>query len=380
MKRFSVITAFPKIFNGFLSSSIIGRAITSGLIKVDLLDLRDFAEGKHRQVDDYTYGGGGMVLMAEPLYRAVQAARDVSEKATVIFPSPQGVILSQEVVESLAQEDHLVIACGHYEGVDERFVESCVDLELSIGDYVLTGGELPAMVIIDAVSRQLPGVVGKAESVAEDSFFRGFLDHPHYTRPAEWRGKRVPEVLLSGDHGAVLDWRRRQAADRTIVRRPDLLSRANILPYLSCGFYVTLLSAPDVSLEELERICAVSGAYGAKKVLVVTPLQKPVATGLSMVKRFPSLESAMSWIEKSEKKVPYVVGVAEAPRSGVHWLELKRLVLERDLPLSLVFCADELFTKEASHFDTMMCLDERGGKIPLSCEVSVVLDRLFGSR
>ncbi|HOM24871.1 MAG TPA: tRNA (guanine(37)-N(1))-methyltransferase, partial [Thermosynergistes sp.] len=129
MKRFSVITAFPEIFNGFLSSSIIGRAITSGLIKVDLLDLRDFAEGKHRQVDDYTYGGGGMVLMAEPLYRAVQAARDVSEKATVIFPSPQGVILSQEVVESLAQEDHLVIACGHYEGVDERFVESCVDLE-----------------------------------------------------------------------------------------------------------------------------------------------------------------------------------------------------------------------------------------------------------
>jgi len=149
---------------------------------------------------------------------------------------------------------------------------------------------------------------------------------------------------------------------------------------LSCGFYVTLLSAPDMSLEELERICTVSGAYGAKKVLVVAPLQKLVTTDLSMVKRFPSLENAMSWIEKSEKKVPYVVGIAEAPCGGVHWLELKRRVLERDLPLSVVFCADEPLAGEASHFDTMMCLDERGDKIPLSCEVSVVLDRLFGSR
>lgn len=380
MKRFSVITAFPEIFSGFLSSSIIGKAIASGLIEVELLNLRDFAEGKHGQVDDYAYGGGGMVLMAEPLYKALQAASAGSEEAMVVYPSPQGVVLSQEVVESLSREDHLIIACGHYEGVDERFVESCVDLELSIGDYVLTGGELPAMIIIDAVSRQIPGVVGRTTSVTEDSFFRGFLDHPHYTRPAEWRGRRVPEVLLSGDHGAVSDWRRRQAAGRTIARRPDLLSRANILPYLSCGFYVTLLAIPDMTLEELEQICAVSGAYGAKRVLVVTPSPELVTADLSIVKRFPSLQSALTWIEKGEKKAPYVVGIGGMSCDGIHWLELKRRVLEGDLPLSLVFCAGGFSAGEASRFDATMPWGEKEAEIPLSCEVSVVLDRLFGSR
>ncbi|MDR3264685.1 MAG: tRNA (guanosine(37)-N1)-methyltransferase TrmD, partial [Synergistaceae bacterium] len=198
--RFTIVTAFPEFFGDFLSTSIIGRAVKTGLIRVDLVDLRSFGRGGYRQIDDYAFGAGGMVLTAEPLFEALEAARATQRgQSFVVCPTPQGVLLTQDIVETLAAQEHVVIVCGHYEGPDERFVERAVDLEVTIGDCVLTGGEIPAMAIIDAVSRLTPGVVGKRDAVEDDSFYQGMLDHPHYTRPASWDGRVVPDVLLSGN-------------------------------------------------------------------------------------------------------------------------------------------------------------------------------------
>jgi tRNA (guanine37-N1)-methyltransferase len=208
--RITIITAFPDLIRAYLGASVLGRGIAKGKLEVEVLDIRDFAEGSYRQIDDYSYGSGGMVLMAEPLQKALKSLKGEGAPF-VVYPSPQGTRLHQELVEDLSRKEHIVIFCGHYEGVDERFVEKNVDLEISIGDFVLTGGEMPAMAIVDAVSRLIPGVVGKSEAVREDSFFGGMLDTPHYTRPSEWEGQKVPEILLSGDEKAIKKWRRRQA-------------------------------------------------------------------------------------------------------------------------------------------------------------------------
>jgi tRNA (guanine-N1)-methyltransferase len=214
--KITVVTAFPDFLKSFLSTSIVGRGVAAERLVVEVLDLRDFADGAYRQVDDYAFGGGGMVLMAEPLAKALEkAAAADGGRPFVLGTSPQGAVLTQEMVESLAAQEHLFIVCGHYEGLDERFTRRFVDMEVSIGDYVLTGGELPAMVLIDAVARRIPGVVGKESAVEEDSFFRGFLDTPHFTRPSVWRGESVPEALLSGDHEVVRSWRRHQDTPAT---------------------------------------------------------------------------------------------------------------------------------------------------------------------
>jgi tRNA (guanine37-N1)-methyltransferase len=223
--RVDIVTIFPEAFAP-LGLSIVGRARERGLLEVVVWDLRQFASGRHRQVDDAPYGGGaGMVMKPEPFFAAVDAIRAaVPDSAPhIILTSPQGRLLTHAVAQELARQDHLIILCGHYEGVDERVREGLGADEISIGDYVLTGGELPAMVIVDAVARFIPGVVGDAASVAADSFADGLLDHPHYTRPAEFRGLRVPDVLLSGDHEAIRRWRRAQRLARTLRRRPDLL-------------------------------------------------------------------------------------------------------------------------------------------------------------
>jgi tRNA (guanine37-N1)-methyltransferase len=223
--RVDIVTIFPEAFAP-LGLSIVGRARERGLLEVVVWDLRQFAPGRHRQVDDAPYGGGaGMVMKPEPFFAAVDAIRAaVPDSAPhIILTSPQGRLLTHAVAQELARQDHLIILCGHYEGVDERVREGLGADEISIGDYVLTGGELPAMVIVDAVARFIPGVVGDAASVAADSFADGLLDHPHYTRPAEFRGLRVPDVLLSGDHEAIRRWRRAQRLARTLRRRPDLL-------------------------------------------------------------------------------------------------------------------------------------------------------------
>jgi tRNA (guanine37-N1)-methyltransferase len=235
LKRLDIITLFPGMFDGPLSQSLIGKARERKLVDLRIHNLRDFsADDKHKTVDDRPYGGGaGMVLQAEPIYKALGSlgARSAAKakrksKAHVIYLSPQGRPLTQALAAEFATMPWLVLLCGHYEGIDERVMDF-VDREVSIGDVVLTGGELPAMVLADAVIRLVPGVVKEAESIAQDSFQAGLLDYPHYTRPAKWRGREVPNVLLSGNHKDIREWRQKRAREATLKKRPDLMSRSH---------------------------------------------------------------------------------------------------------------------------------------------------------
>lgn len=220
--RIDVVTLFPQMFDRFLSAGLLGRGIETGKLDVSLNDLRPHGLGKHRSVDDEPYGGGaGMVMRPEPIFDAVDELR--RDDSHVVLLSPRGLLLNQRGVARLSELDHLILICGRYEGVDERVAEFLVDEELSIGDYVLAGGELAAMVVIEAVSRFVPGVMGNAASLDSESHAAGTLEYPQYTRPAEYRGHAVPEVLLSGHHAEVERWRRRESEELTRARRPDLL-------------------------------------------------------------------------------------------------------------------------------------------------------------
>lgn len=228
--RIQVLTIFPELFERFLVTSLVGRAIESGRLQVSVRDLRDWAPDRHRTVDDVPYGGGGgMVMTAPPWLRAVrELAADGAPRRILL--SPQGGRLDDRKVRALAECPELLLLCGRYEGIDERVRRIVVDEEISIGDYVLSGGELPAMVLIEAVSREIPGVVQQPDSVARDSFRSGLLDYPHFTRPPEVEGLRVPAVLTSGDHAAIERWRRRAALAATLAKRPDLLETAALEP------------------------------------------------------------------------------------------------------------------------------------------------------
>jgi len=229
---FDLVTLFPGIFDSFLGESLIGKALEKGIFSVRVIDIRDFAADKHRTADDRPFGGGpGMVLKPEPTAGAVSYARrsgPETNRRVVVLLTPAGETLTQAKVEALAGLDHLILICGRYEGVDERISQTLVDQEISIGDYVLAGGEVPAMVMVEAVARLLPGVVGKMESAEEETFSEGLLEYPQYTRPRVFQGLEVPEVLLSGDHAAIRAWRRRESLRRTLIRRPDLLSKAGL--------------------------------------------------------------------------------------------------------------------------------------------------------
>jgi len=226
MIRFDILSVFPGMFASPLAESLIGKARDKGLVDIRFHDIRDYATDRHRMTDDAPYGGGGgMVMKVEPIDRALEAILPDRSEGLVILMTPQGEPFSQRRAEELASRPRLVLLCGHYEGVDERVRERLVDRELSIGDYVLTGGELAAMVVVDAVSRLIPGVLGNDASAAEDSFSTGILEYPHYTRPATYRGWPVPEVLLSGNHAEIEAWRRTEALKRTLARRPDLLEK-----------------------------------------------------------------------------------------------------------------------------------------------------------
>lgn len=222
--RIDIVTIFPEMFEGVIGTSIIGRARQQGLVEINLIDFREYSTNKHNTVDDTPYGGGGgMVLKPEPIFGAVEALTGQQSRPRVILTCPQGEVYSQQKAIDFAAEEHLVIIAGHYEGYDERIREYLVTDEISVGDYVLTGGELPAMIIVDSVTRLLPGVLGNETSAVLDSFREGLLEYPHYTRPAEFRGWKVPDVLLSGHHGNVERWRRKESLRRTLKRRPDLL-------------------------------------------------------------------------------------------------------------------------------------------------------------
>lgn len=224
--KIDILTLFPEMLRSMLSSSILGRAVSAGLLDVQLTNIRDYTENKHRCTDDYPFGGGaGMVMFAQPIVDAVRA-RDPEHRARRIYLSPRGRTLTQRVVEELAREEALLLLCGHYEGVDQRALDECIDEELSIGDYVLTGGELGALVVVDSVSRLIPGVLGSTESGEDESFTTGLLEYPQYTRPADFRGCAVPEVLLGGNHADIVAWRREQSLELTLHRRPELLETA----------------------------------------------------------------------------------------------------------------------------------------------------------
>ena len=232
--RIDIITLFPAMFAGVLGDSILKRAAEAGLLDIHFTNPRDFAYDKHKQVDDSPFGGGsGMVMKPEPMFRAVHQVMNVTKNLDIlprrtILLSPRGIVFNQQKAKELAAYNSLVLICGHYEGFDERIAANLADEELSIGDFVLTGGELPAMVIIDAVARMLPGVLGSAESAATDSFYDGLLEFPQYTRPREYLGLAVPEVLLSGNHAKINEWRRQESLANTLRWRPDLLAKADL--------------------------------------------------------------------------------------------------------------------------------------------------------
>lgn len=225
--KFDILTLFPEIIDAVLKESIIGRAQKKGVLKINAVDIREFSKNKHKKADDYPYGGGGgMIMTVQPIYDAYcSIVKDIDYKPKVIYLSPQGRVLTQEVVKELSMNKHLVLLCGHYEGIDERIIEEIVDEEISIGDFVLTGGELPAMVLIDSVSRLIPGVLSNEDSYSDESHYNGLLEYPQYTRPVEFNNRKVSDILLSGHHANITRWRRKEALKRTYLKRPDLFEK-----------------------------------------------------------------------------------------------------------------------------------------------------------
>lgn len=398
----TIVTAFPEFFGDFLSTSILGRAVKNGLVRVDLVDLRDFGRGGYRQIDDYAFGSGGMVLAAPPLADALRSAKErsegqseerSSERPFVVYPSPQGCVLTQEIVETLVRQEHVVILCGHYEGLDERFVEREVDLEVTVGDCVLTGGEIPAMAIVDAMSRLVPGVVGRGEAVAEDSFYRGMLDHPHYTRPASWEGRDVPEVLLGGNAPEIRAWRRTKAVERTLSRRPDLLSRAAIRDYLGGNAYLALMGdGEDLTPSRAADVGYLCRTYGlGRPVFVVTdPDRRRSFEGApeggdpaASPKILGSLERAVDWIARKERRPLLKTAVVDRRCGGsLHTLEVKRRCLEHAGPVLFLFpdlSADWRSLGGGGDF-LIAGLFDGEETLPLTARAAVALDRFLGAR
>ena len=393
MVRFTIITAFPDFFSSFLSTGIVGKGVKAGLVQVDVVDLRSFGKGAYRQIDDYAFGSGGMVLMAKPLSEALNSVRDDKDSAFVVYPSPQGTLLTQEIVESLFSQPHVVIICGRYEGIDERFIEREVDLEATIGDCVLTGGEIPAMAVIDAVARLIPGVVGREEAVIEDSFYSGMLDHPHYTRPSSWMGMDVPNVLLSGNSAEILTWRRRQAVTRTLSRRPELLSRSSLRGYMQGGFYVFFeYEMHEHRAELVKKLAVLCKSYDVARLLVTVKspesrdtLRQEFAAkdfpGHDKIKLIPSLGRALDWVREKEKATKFplsVVDVCDEPcEGGRHWLEIKRFIFESGG--SVVFRFSEFSgSKEDVGCLVLPMLPIEGDNLPFCGKFTVFLDRFLG--
>ncbi len=228
--KFDVLTLFPQMFEAVLGDSIIGRARENGLVEMNFIDIRDFSQNKHRKVDDYPYsGGGGMLMNPQPVYDAyMSVAENLDYKPFTVYMSPQGKVFSQSVAVDLSKKEHIVLLCGHYEGIDQRVIDEIVDMELSIGDFVLTGGEIPAMTVIDTVSRLIPGVLSSQMSYENESHFGGLLEYPQYTRPPVWHGVGIPDILISGHHANIEQWKHEQSLITTLEKRPDMLKKAKL--------------------------------------------------------------------------------------------------------------------------------------------------------
>ena len=228
--RIDILTLFPDMCLNVLSESIIGRARAGGFVEINCRDIRDYTLDKHNRVDDAPYGGGtGMIIQAQPVWDCfVSLCEELGKRPHLIYMSPQGKVLTQQRVKELSHMDNIAVLCGHYEGIDERVIEEAVDEEISVGDYVLTGGELPALILADSISRMLPGVLANEDAFTLESHYNGLLEYPQYTRPAQWHGKKVPDVLTSGHHANILKWQHEQSLERTLLRRPDMLEKAGL--------------------------------------------------------------------------------------------------------------------------------------------------------
>lgn len=377
--QIDIITIFPEYFESPLKIGLLGKALEKGLLKINLYNLRDFAEDKHRTVDDEPFGGGeGMVFKPAPLYKAISHIKNLDPSAWIIYLSPQGEVLNQKIAERLSKKEHLILICGRYEGIDERIRENFIDEEISIGDYVVFGGEVASLVLIEALARLIPGVVGKKDSVEKESFSAGLLKYPCYTRPRDFMGYKVPEVLLSGNHAEIERYRRRKSMEITLKRKPYLFKEAElseedritVVELLKVQrFYIFLVHYPvynkrgekiasaiaNLDLHDLSRLAR---TYGLKGVYIIQPLedQRKLAEDLidywmskkgaeynplrkeaiKLIKLFESLDDAIFEVEKAEGERPVLLGTDANPkRKYIGCEEIRNLLWEKPIALVL---------------------------------------------
>ena len=413
--RFTVITLFPEIFESPLAHSILKRARDKNLVSVDLVDLRGYARDRHRTTDDYPYGGGqGMVLKPEPLIEAIEDSRRRLEDPRVILLSPRGKVFDQEAALAVSRRRDVVLVCGRYEGVDERVVEY-VDELLSIGDYTLSGGEIPALAVIDSVARLAPGVLGNDRSAREDSFVDGLLEYPQYTRPAEYRGMKVPEVLLSGDHEAVRRWRRKTSVETTARLRPDLLAKA---PAPAGKVYVALLHHPvsdrrgqtvtssitNLDIHDIARTCRTYGVAGFYVVNPVKTLQKLAARiidhwergygasynssrreALSLARLSDDLDAAVASVRRECGAAPRLVATSARSRPAtdtITFAKMREMLIRETVPYMILLgtgwgLADAVFDRSDFVLEPVAGRDDYN-HLSVRAASAVMLDRILG--
>uniref|UniRef100_A0A7V4JQ40 tRNA (guanine-N(1)-)-methyltransferase n=1 Tax=Thermodesulfobacterium geofontis TaxID=1295609 RepID=A0A7V4JQ40_9BACT len=377
--QIDIITIFPEYFESPLKVGLLGKALKRGIIKITLYNLRDFSKDKHKVVDDEPFGGGeGMVFKPEPLYRAISYIKNLDPSALIIYLSPQGEVLNQKIAERLSKKEHLILICGRYEGIDERIRANFVDEEISIGDYVVFGGEVASLVLIETLARLIPGVVGKKDSVEKESFSTGLLKYPCYTRPRNFMGYEVPEILLSGDHAEIEKYRRKQSLEITLKRKPYLFREAELTEedrkFLAellkfQRFYIFLVHYPVLNKKgekiasaitnfDLHDLSRLARTYGVKGVFIIQPLedQRKLAEELieywlskkgaqynplrkeaiKLVKLFETLDSAISEVESIEGEKPVLLGTDATPkRKYISCEEVRKILWEKPVVLVL---------------------------------------------
>ena len=424
MLTFTVITIFPQMFASTLGHSILKRAQEKNLLKVNLVDLRDYTTDKHKTTDDSPYGGGqGMVMKPEPLVAAIEEARARNPRARVVLLAPQGRVFKQSVAQRMAGEDEIVLLCGRYEGVDER-VKAFIDEEISVGDYTLSGGEPAANIVIDAVTRLVPGVLGNADSAADESFSDGLLEYPQYTRPEEFRGLKVPDVLLSGDHQRVKQWRREKSLELTRQRRPDMMAGAELAPPArtvkgrrQAPIYLALLHYPvydknhqvvttAVTNMDIHDICRAGKTYGVQGFYLVTPVKSLQKLALKIIDHWElgygsrynvtrkdalalarirdNLDDTILDIDKETGQKPLIV-VTSARDTGTArtpFVALQEMLQTSTQPFLVIFGTGWGLTETIiTQADYVLEAVEGGtdyNHLSVRCAAAIVLDRLLG--
>lgn len=423
--RFHLLTIFPEYFDSPLKIGLLGKAIKGGLIDVKIHNLRDFAEDPHRVIDDAPYGGGeGMVFKPEPLYKAIKYIKDKDPNTKVIYLSPQGKLFHQGLAEELSKEKSLLLICGRYEGIDERIRAHFIDEEISIGDYVLFGGEVASLVLLEAISRLIPGVVGKKDSVEKESFTSNLLKYPCYTRPRDFLGLKVPEVLLSGNHREIEEFRRKESLKLTLERRPELLHKARLSPqdlkilktYLeTLRLYLFLIHYP-VFNKEGERIASaitnfdlhdlgrLGRTYGLKGVYIIQPLEDQRALAeellhywlqgkgsqrnplrkeaLKLLKIFSTLEEAIEEVQREEKVKPLLVATDASPkRPSVSAKDIRALLWKHPIAILLGTAwglADEVLEKCDLFLEPIWGRLDPYNHLSVRSAASILVDRILG--